>query len=282
MGKSRKRRKQKTPVLKRKTQDGIVGLGFENNEIKERGVLPFVDRVVASGVLKQKHLAVYPTKSDLAKKENPQEEFRFLLEIFGIGEKQLNNWVAVDPANSYWTVNVLSVRKTKRKDSYATRSVLFAGTRQEVSDSTLFSSSFSLFLFLIVCWKHAEDGGASIVDTGTYLIYAPSRVMDKYLAELQVSSCDDRNTLPGLVSRLIDQRQQSGSSVVELQLDPNDYVLEFIEEDGTHECMMGITADDSAAEDGLKGWTFGQVFLRAYYTIFDRDDLALGFVRAKH
>lgn len=70
-------------------------------------------------------------------------------------------------------------------------------------------------------------------------------------------------------------------TIIELQLSPDDYVLEFVNDDGVHECMLGIAADDSEAEDvgfrfvtifcrlvnahcsfcfqGLKGWTFGQV-----------------------
>ena len=71
-------------------------------------------------------------------------------------------------------------------------------------------------------------------------------------------------------------------TIVELQMNPDDYVLEFVDDDGRHECMLGIAADDSEEEDvrisvvanlkhesslticsfvtkGLRGWTFGQV-----------------------
>lgn len=44
-------------------------------------------------------------------------------------------------------------------------------------------------------------------------------------------------------------------TVVELQLSPDDYVLEFVNDDGVHECMLGIAADDSEAEDVGLGCT---------------------------
>ncbi|XP_026191083.1 gastricsin-like [Cyclospora cayetanensis] len=215
------------PLLQDLEWDGIVGLGFKNHEISERGVLPFVDRIVSSQVLKKRKLAnqfAYYLSADggaltfggadLSKKESPAEEF---------------SWAAVDPSNSYWTA-----------------------------------------------------GGASIIDTGTYLIYAPTVVMDRYLSDLHISSCKDKDSLPDLVFQFKGVPKNGQPTVVELQLGPDDYVLEFINDDGGHECMLGIAADDSEAEDGLTGWTFGQVLLRGYYTVFDRDNLAVGFVRAKH
>nr|CEL75170.1 TPA: eukaryotic aspartyl protease, putative [Toxoplasma gondii VEG] len=127
-----------------------------------------------------------------------------------------------------------------------------------------------------------DDGKKSIVDTGTYLIYAPATVMENELSDISVSSCDDKKRLPDLILQFLGNPQHGGDSVVEVRLSPDDYVLEFLEDDGSRECMLGIAMDDAAEEDALDGWTLGQVFLRCYYTVFDRDNLQIGFARAKH
>ncbi|PFH31076.1 aspartyl protease [Besnoitia besnoiti] len=247
------------PLLRDLAWDGIVGLGFKNHEITHRGVLPLLDHIVQTKALESKNLgnqfAYYLSAdggsmtfggADLSRKQFPEEEF---------------SWVPVDPSNSYWTVKVLGVRKEPRSfGSFATV------TRQWADLSRL----------------SQQDGAKSIVDTGTYLIYAPLQVVERELSGISVTSCNDKKRLPDLVLQFLGNPNAGVGSVVEIRLSPQDYVLEFTEDDGSHECMLGIVPDDAQDEDGIGGWTLGQVFLRSYYTVFDRDNLQIGFARAKH
>jgi len=91
---------------------------------------------------------------------------------------------------------------------------------------------------------------------------------------MTLDDCSSKHTLPTLgfvfKSFPINGRETS----FELILTPDDYVLEF-EVNGKNDCVIGIGADN---EDS--GWTLGQVFLKAYYSVFDRDTESIGFVRS--
>jgi len=68
---------------------------------------------------------------------------------------------------------------------------------------------------------------------------------------------------------------EGNPQIVELVLTPEDYVLQF-DINGEDDCVLGIGPD---TED--TGWTLGQVFLRTFYTVFDREDGGkIGFVRS--
>ncbi|EAA16175.1 Eukaryotic aspartyl protease [Plasmodium yoelii yoelii] len=134
---------------------------------------------------------------------------------------------------------------------------------------------------VIVKYEGFHDGSnRSIVDTGTFLIYAPKKTMENYLNDLTINSCEDKHKLPYIIFQIKSKEIESikGLSVIELVLSPNDYVIEYIDEvNSTKECIIGIQSD----EDNINGWTLGQVFLKSYYTIFDKDNLQIGFVRNK-
>ena len=91
---------------------------------------------------------------------------------------------------------------------------------------------------------------------------------------MNLNTCEDRNNLPSLGLVFKGYTINGKDEAFELILTPDDYVLEF-EVNGKSDCVIGIGSDN---EDS--GWTLGQVFLRAYYTVFDRESEAIGFVKS--
>ena len=128
-----------------------------------------------------------------------------------------------------------------------------------------------------VCRDRENGRCTAIVDTGTYLIYGPQDQVNNQLGKVMVSQCDDVKILPDIIFQLY-----AGDEIApaKLTLHPHDYTLEFRSDSectGTacsSECVLGIGPDDDT------GWTLGQVFLRSFYTVFDRDNDRIGFTRA--
>jgi len=110
------------------------------------------------------------------------------------------------------------------------------------------------------------------VDTGTSLITGPSESIAK-LQELmgQVTNCEDLSNLP-TITFVIDG--------LSYPLTPSQYVLQFEAEDGQPaSCLLGFKALDVPPPRGPL-WVLGDVFMRAYFTVFDRSQNRIGFTAA--
>mmetsp|Transcript_75935 Transcript_75935/g.220505 ORF Transcript_75935/g.220505 Transcript_75935/m.220505 type:complete len:421 (+) Transcript_75935:138-1400(+) len=106
------------------------------------------------------------------------------------------------------------------------------------------------------------------VDTGTSLMAGPTDIVNELIDKIGVANnCSNYDHLPDLgfiVGRHI------------LNLKPEDYVDKS--EDG---CSVALMAMDIPPPKGPL-FIFGDPFLRKYYTVYDRENLRVGFALAAH
>lgn len=234
------------PLLDEVTWDGILGLAYPNKNLKSQNIDPLVDNIIRQNILVnrgEKNQFSYYLGPDMGSVVFGGVDLRY--------KRTAKEEFVYAPITSldYWTVKISDVR------------VLRAGEDDVVNRR-----------------KRAPlcpDGCKTIIDTGTYLIYGPEEQFHRVLREVEVNSCDDRANLPSIVLEIFGNKDSTGSEqVVELVLTPDDYVLEF-DMNGVTDCVLGIAPD---TED--TGWTLGQVFLKSFLTVFDRDEGKIGFVRS--
>lgn len=114
----------------------------------------------------------------------------------------------------------------------------------------------------------APGGCKAIVDTGTYLVYGPQEQVNGMLSST-MSGCQQYTSMPEVT---FDFAVAPGDAPVSVTLRPIDYILKF-RVSGNDDCVVGISPDKDTI------WTLGQVFLRSFYTLFDRDEDRVGFAR---
>lgn len=106
------------------------------------------------------------------------------------------------------------------------------------------------------------------VDTGTSLLAAPSDVVDQLVDDLSVASdCSNIKSLPDIGFVI-------GEHV--LTLTPDHYVSQT-----SDTCALGLMGLDIPPPKGPL-FIFGDPFLRKFYTVYDRQNLRVGFADAKH
>lgn len=108
------------------------------------------------------------------------------------------------------------------------------------------------------------------VDTGTSLLAGPSDIINALIDKLDVATdCANFKTLPKLGFEVSGQL---------LELEPEDYVDRDVE---ANECSVGLMTLDVPPPKGPL-FIFGDPFLRKFYTVFDRENLRVGFAPAVH
>jgi cathepsin D len=110
------------------------------------------------------------------------------------------------------------------------------------------------------------------VDTGTSLITGPSHMVNRVIDRLDVDEGCRRlkgGKLPKLAFEIDDTRYE---------MEGEDYVMK-VQEDGADVCIGGLRDLDLPPEKGPM-WIAGDVFLRKFYSVYDRNDLRVGLATA--
>lgn len=112
------------------------------------------------------------------------------------------------------------------------------------------------------------------VDTGTSLFTGPSQHIRTLTTRLkaQLGPACVLEGMPNIAWMV------NGKDYV---FTPEDYVLRAKRSEGNQKCALAFMALDVPPPRGPL-FVFGDVFLRKYYTVFDRDKMAVGFALAKH
>ncbi|KAM3869839.1 gastricsin-like [Diretmus argenteus] len=124
-----------------------------------------------------------------------------------------------------------------------------------------------------------SQGCQSIVDTGTSMLTAPRQYMAAIMQSIGAQqgqygmytvNCNQMYNLPTLTFVI---------SGVSFPLPPSAYIIQN-NQNGYQFCSVGITPTYLPSRDGQPMWIFGDVFLREYYSVYDRSNNRVGFATA--
>ncbi|XP_061013213.1 pregnancy-associated glycoprotein 1-like [Dama dama] len=114
-----------------------------------------------------------------------------------------------------------------------------------------------------------NDGCEATVDTGTSLILGPGRLVDNILrlfgATKHYVSCSVVNTLPSIDFTI---------NGINYPLPAQAYTIK----DSSGDCFIGFRG--SRVNRSTETWTLGDVFLRQYFSVFDRGNDRIGLAQA--
>ena len=112
-----------------------------------------------------------------------------------------------------------------------------------------------------------STGCMAIIDSGTSLIAGPSSAMNKVITAIGTveEDCSNISKLPNIYLTFNGKQ---------FPLTPTQYVIK-LSSNGETVCQLGL----QTFEDDL--WIVGDTFMRAYYTVFDRDHNTESFATSK-
>jgi len=109
-----------------------------------------------------------------------------------------------------------------------------------------------------------------VIDTGTSIITGPSEDLSKLLDLIDLKSCDDISNLP-IINFEIDK--------IKYELSPEEYMIfARLKKPNKTLCKKAFLPLDVPEPRGPL-WVLGDVFLRKYFVVFDRDNKRIGIAK---
>lgn len=250
--------------------DGIVGLAFPSRALVTKGVTPLFDNIISQGLLTRATPKLANQFAYYIDDTQGQMTFGGVNCAFVVKQSQ----------------PLISAEAQKAAEDACKNSFSFVPvTRKTYWTLTLDDVSLSYPLGVPVPAGQKLSGNCgrygcrAIIDTGTYLVYT-SKFFQTPAAWGSFSHCGHTSALPnitftfrtdGVRDRIPGTLAADSGRTVSLTLEPREYVLKFDNSRSKEDCVVGISPDKDAV------FTLGQVFLRSYYALFDRDENRIGF-----
>jgi hypothetical protein len=236
--------------------EGVIGLGFPSLSASHN--LPFFDNIIAQRVLPRNQFAFYLADTPSQATGHPMELGAVL---WGGYDSRLFNgplsWVQVTQAH-YWSIDLYD---------------FLIGNKSLLNkDAPMHRHQHGAIL--------GQDLGVApaklILDSGTSHYTAFGSLYNALVDTMPYGSCEELATYPTLTYRLKDV----DGHPFDVVLEPADYVIS----DGTT-CEVGYQQLDVPEQYG-PGLVLGELFMRKFFTVFDRGDgtdtdARVGFARAK-
>ncbi|KAH6948298.1 hypothetical protein HPB50_023354 [Hyalomma asiaticum] len=231
--------------------DGILGLAYQ--KISQNEQLPLFDAMVRQGVVREAVFSIYMSKE-------PSEENGGEIYFGGINEERHTGDIHYVDVNqqAHWQITM---------DKLNILSVPFIALIEE----------FLLIYSIEVSGTRLCVGGCNaVVDSGTSFLNGPrGEVQDLHRAigATRIGAgyyevdCNGIANLPAIIFNL------NGKAFA---LQGEEYTIRIPIEDGTVQCFTRISEGDSSS----RIWILGAVFMRKYYTVFDRNHNRVGFATA--
>jgi cathepsin D len=238
--------------------DGIAGLSYPSRSLVTRGVTPLFDNIIRQKLL---------TNSE----KGLANQFAYYIDdtqgVMTFGG--VNCAFVVQKSQGSLSPSAAAKAERECKESFqfvpVTRKTYWTVTLDDVS--LKYPAGAVVPAGQKLSGNCGRFGCRAIVDTGTYLVYT-SKFFQAPSAWASFSHCVDTHLLPDITFHF---RAGPGKPSIALTLAPKDYVLKFDNSKAKEDCVVGISPDKDAV------FTLGQVFLRSYYALFDRDENRIGF-----